>query len=86
MIYTSNLVDIPKDNKLLESFKCISVNQYNINCGCRCIKCKSMDLKSNKFIGKDHFEDIHHTCNSCTTHFDHLDGEVYTNCEICTVK
>jgi hypothetical protein len=26
---------------------------------------------------------MHHTCKSCGTHFNHLDGETYAKCEIC---
>ncbi len=56
-----------------------------IECGCHCIKCKSTDLKSNKIgqVEKDGYFDMHHTCNQCKIHFDHLDGEIFSNCEKC---
>ena len=53
-----------------------------IECGCHCIKCNSTNLESNK-IGtteKDGYFDMHHTCQKCNTHFDHLDGEIFLNC------
>ena len=40
-------------------------------------------LISNDFIAEDGYEDSHHTCNSCGTHFNHLDGEQFTKCVIC---
>ena len=51
-----------------------------IECGCHCIKCKSTNLESNRIgeIEKDGYFDMHHTCNQCNTHFDHLDGEVFS--------
>ena len=56
-----------------------------IECGCHCIKCKSTDLISNKVgeIEKEGYFDMHHTCNQCYTHFDHLDGKIFSNCEKC---
>ena len=27
--------------------------------------------------------EIHHTCRSCKTHFNHLDGDTYDRCEKC---
>ena len=60
-------------------------NTMKIECGCHCIKCKSTDLESNQ-IGqteKDGYFDMHHTCNKCKTHFDHLDGEIFSSCEKC---
>jgi hypothetical protein len=54
-----------------------------IACGCRCISCKGTDLKSNSFVASDGYDDIHHTCRSCGTHFDHLDGQTFETCEIC---
>ena len=50
-----------------------------IECGCHCIKCKSTNLESNKIgiIEKDGYFDMHHTCQQCNTHFDHLDGEIF---------
>ena len=52
-------------------------------CGCRCIKCKSQKLESFPFVATDGFEDMHHTCLTCRTHFNHLDGEVYSTCKTC---
>ena len=59
--------------------------RMKIECGCHCIKCKSTDLESNKIghVEKDGYFDMHHTCNQCKTHFDHLDGEIFSNCEKC---
>src|SRR5215212_10433217 len=54
-----------------------------ISCGCRCIECKGQQLKSYHFVGQDGYDDIHHTCKLCGTHFNHLDGETYSKCEIC---
>ena len=56
-----------------------------IKCGCHCIKCKSTNLESNKIglVGKDRYFDMHHTCQQCNTHFDHLDGEIFVNCIKC---
>ncbi len=56
-----------------------------IECGCHCIKCKSTNLESNQIgeIEKDGYFDMHHTCNECNTHFDHLDGETFFNCKKC---
>jgi len=53
-----------------------------IECGCHCINCKSTNLESNK-IGmaeKDGYFDMHHTCQQCNVHFDHLDGEIFSSC------
>lgn len=58
------------------------------NCGCHCIKCGSTDLESNQ-IGdteEDGYFDMHHTCNRCKTHFDHLDGTIFDSCTICRFK
>ena len=52
-------------------------------CGCRCIKCKSQQLDSFKFVANDGFDDMHHTCLSCDTHFSHVDGETYNMCQVC---
>jgi hypothetical protein len=59
-----------------------------IECGCHCIKCKNTNLKSNRIgqIEKDGYFDMHHTCNECNTHFDHLEGEIFDNCEKCQYK
>ena len=46
---------------------------------------KSTNLESNK-VGsteKDGYFDMHHTCQQCNTHFDHLDGEIFLNCLKC---
>ncbi len=57
-------------------------------CGCHCIKCKSINLNSNKVgaVEKDGYFIIHHTCSKCNTHFDHLDGEIFYSCEKCQYK
>ncbi|MBP2624980.1 MAG: hypothetical protein KAF24_03395 [Nitrosopumilaceae archaeon] len=54
-------------------------------CGCHCIICKNSMLES-KQVGKtedDGYFDMHHTCKKCKTHFNHLDGQIITNCKIC---
>jgi len=48
-----------------------------------CIVCKSQHLTSHSFIAPDGYDDMHHTCKSCRTHFNHLDGETYTKCKTC---
>ncbi|MYB30246.1 MAG: hypothetical protein F4Y18_04330 [Cenarchaeum sp. SB0663_bin_5] len=56
-------------------------------CGCRCIRCKSTDLTSQK-VGpteQDGYYDMHHTCKTCGTHFDHLDGTIFETCTKCGV-
>ena len=57
-----------------------------IDCGCHCIKCGSTDLISNQTSEKepDGYFDMHHTCNKCNTHFDHLEGETFSSCEKCS--
>lgn len=59
-----------------------------IECGCHCIKCNSTNLESNRVgqIEKDGYFDMHHTCNECNTHFDHLEGEIFDNCKKCQYK
>jgi len=52
-------------------------------CGCRCIKCKNQHLESFRFVASDGFDDMHHTCLSCNTHFSHVDGETYDTCQTC---
>ncbi|RNJ76881.1 MAG: hypothetical protein EB829_05825 [Nitrosopumilus sp. H8] len=56
-----------------------------IECGCRCINCKSADLESHRTgrTEEDGYFDMHHTCNDCNTHFDHLEGETFSDCEKC---
>ena len=63
----------------------LSKKDLKIECGCHCIKCKSTNLESNKIgeVEKDGYFDIHHTCNQCKTHFDHLDGEIFSSCKKC---
>jgi hypothetical protein len=51
--------------------------------GCRCIKCKSKSLKSFPFATADGFDDMHHTCLMCGTHFNHLDGETFSSWQSC---
>lgn len=58
------------------------------DCGCHCIQCKSTDLESFQ-VSKtedDGYFDMHHTCNKCKVHFDHLDGTVFAKCEICKYR
>lgn len=52
-------------------------------CSCKCMNCKSTELKSNEFIASDGYNDIHHTCLDCNLHFNHLDGEQFQICKIC---
>jgi hypothetical protein len=54
-----------------------------MKCGCRCITCKSQKLESFAFVAPDGLEDMHHTCLTCRTHFNHLDGEIYSTCQTC---
>jgi uncharacterized CHY-type Zn-finger protein len=61
-----------------------SVREYSLMiCGCRCIKCKHQQLESFSFVAADGFDEMHHTCLMCGTHFNHLDGETYSNCQAC---
>ncbi|CAE6489511.1 conserved hypothetical protein [Candidatus Nitrosotenuis uzonensis] len=55
------------------------------DCGCHCIRCKSTDLESFQVgnVEQDGYFDMHHTCNSCGAHFDHLDGTIFVKCPIC---
>lgn len=55
-------------------------------CSCRCMSCKSQNLDSHSFIAQDGYRDIHHTCKECGIHFDHLDGERFTICDICKYR
>ena len=59
-----------------------------IECGCHCIKCKSTELESHQVgeVEGDGYFDMHHTCKSCNTHFDHLDGEIFEECQKCDFK
>lgn len=54
-------------------------------CGCRCIRCKSADLKSHRIgpADADGYYDMHHTCGACGAHFDHLEGVVFDACDVC---
>ena len=56
-----------------------------MKCGCHCINCKSTDIESNQvgLVEDDGYFDMHHTCKKCNTHFDHLDGEIFSSCEKC---
>lgn len=59
-----------------------------MKCGCRCIKCGGQSLASRQ-VGRaeaDGYYDMHHTCNSCGAHFDHLEGVVFDVCEGCGYK
>ena len=56
-----------------------------MKCSYHCIVCKNQFLDSKK-IGKtekDGYFDLHHTCKKCKTHFNHLDGQIISNCKIC---
>ena len=55
----------------------------SIICSCRCIRCKDTNLISFSYTASDGFNDMHHTCLSCGTHFNHLDGETYVDCKLC---
>ena len=59
-----------------------------INCGCHCIKCGETGLESNQISEKedDGYFDMHHTCNNCNAHFDHLEGVIFEACDICNYK
>jgi len=63
----------------------LSEKIMKVECGCHCIKCKSTDLESNRIeeVEKDGYFDMHHTCNQCNTHFDHLAGETFSICKKC---
>ena len=56
-----------------------------MQCGCHCIKCGSTELKSEQVeeIKSDGYFDMHHTCEKCNTHFDHLEGDVFDSCTVC---
>ena len=53
--------------------------------GCRCMRCGSPDLSSSRAgeTEPDGYFDMHHTCNACNTHFDHLSGETFSSCRGC---
>ena len=53
-----------------------------------CINCKSTELESNRIgnIEKDGYFDMHHTCQKCNVHFDHLEGTIFKDCKICDYK
>lgn len=59
-----------------------------IECGCHCIMCDSTNLESNRVgqIEEDGYFDMYYTCKQCNTHFDHLEGEIFHNCEKCLSK
>ncbi len=59
-----------------------------MKCGCHCIKCKCTELESNRTsnIEKDGYFDMHHTCQKCNIHFDHLEGTIFEDCKICNYK
>lgn len=56
-----------------------------VDCGCHCISCKGTDLKTDRVgeVEADGYYDMHHTCNTCGIHFDHLDGQTFDSCEKC---
>lgn len=49
------------------------------------MKCGSTKLESNKVSEAegDGYFDMHHTCQECNTHFDHLEGVIFEICIIC---
>lgn len=61
------------------------MNMDVASCGCRCIKCKSTNLKTDRISEpeEDGYYDMHHTCADCNTHFDHLDGQTFDTCQMC---
>ena len=59
-----------------------------MDCGCHCIKCGETNLDSQQ-VGpaeSDGYFDMHHTCKSCNSHFDHLEGVVFEACDVCNYK
>ncbi|HJS63531.1 MAG TPA: hypothetical protein VJ767_01580 [Nitrososphaeraceae archaeon] len=36
-----------------------------------------------EFIANDGIDEVHHTCKTCGTHFNHLDGDIYDSCIQC---
>ncbi|ABK78058.1 hypothetical protein CENSYa_1436 [Cenarchaeum symbiosum A] len=54
-------------------------------CGCHCIRCGSIRLESARTgeVEADGYCDMHHTCQDCNAHFDHLEGTVFDRCEQC---
>ena len=68
-----------------ETIHRLSEKIMKIECGCHCINCKSTNLESTK-VGieeKDGYFNMHHTCQQCNAHFDHLDGEIFPDCLKC---
>lgn len=59
-----------------------------VQCGCHCMKCGSTKLESNEVskTEEDGYVDMHHTCQECNTHFDHLEGVIFEICIICDYK
>ncbi len=58
-----------------------------MECGCHCIRCGSTRLESARVgdVEPDGYYDMHHTCNDCGAHFDHLEGDVFERCDACGV-
>lgn len=63
----------------------MSGGEAGASCGCRCIRCKGTDLGSARAgpVEDDGYFRMHHTCNGCGAHFDHLDGEIFEECRVC---
>lgn len=61
----------------------LKIKDLSMECNCRCINCKGSNLNSNDFKADDGYVDSHHTCMTCGTHFNHLDGEQFEFCSIC---
>ena len=52
------------------------------------MQCKSPKLDSHQIgnIEPDGYIQMHHTCQVCGAHFDHLEGVIYDSCTLCTYK
>lgn len=69
------------------------MHNYNIalphmmECGCHCIRCGSTRLESRCVgeIEQDGYYDMHHTCGECGAHFDHLEGDIFEECDKCGI-
>jgi len=67
------------------NYNICSPQTTGMDCGCRCINCKSTRLKTDA-VGEpeeDGYYDMHHTCAECNTHFDHLEGTTFERCSMC---
>ena len=59
-----------------------------MKCGCHCIKCGSTKITFQQIgeVESDGYYDMHHTCEDCKAHFDHLDGQIFDSCDKCNYK